>query len=72
MEAVSLKGEQLIKCHGLGRIHTGSGSVPDSTEPNASGRLRDGFAFTLRATDPTRKVRVRFVVYTLRLLRGRL
>ena len=37
----------------LGRIHTGSGSVPDSSEPNASGRLCVGFAFTLLTTDPT-------------------
>ena len=27
--------------HILGRVHTGSGSVPDSSELNASGRLRD-------------------------------
>ena len=56
----------------LGRVHTGSGSVPDSSEPYASGRLRVGFAFTLLTTDPTRTVRVRFAVYTLRLLRDRL
>ena len=56
----------------LGCVHTGSGSVPDSSEPNASGRLRVGFAFTLLTTDPTRTVRVRFAVYTLRLLRYRL
>ena len=31
----------------LGHIHTGSGSVPDSSKPNASGRLSVGFAFTL-------------------------
>ena len=36
---------------GLGLIHTGSGSVPDSSEPYASGRLRVGFAFTLQKTD---------------------
>ena len=56
----------------LGRVHTGSGSVPDSSEPYASGRLRVGFAFTLLTTEPTRTVRVRFAVYTLRLLRDRL
>ena len=55
-----------------GRIHTGSGSVPDSSEPYASGRLSVGFAFTLQTTDPTRTVRVHFAVYTLRLLRDRL
>ena len=55
----------------LGRIHTGSGSVPDSGEPYASGRLSVGFAFTLQTTDPTRTVRVHFAVYTLRLLRDR-
>ena len=54
-----------------GRIHTGSASVPDSSEPNASGRLRVGFAFTLLTPDPTRTVRVRFAVYTLRLLTSR-
>ena len=56
----------------LGRIHTGSGSVPVSSEPYASGRLRDGFAFTLQTTDPPRTVRAHFAVYTLRLLRDRL
>ena len=56
----------------FGRIHTGSGSVPDSSEPYASGRLSVGFAFTLQTTDPTRTVRVHFAVYTLRLLRDRL
>ena len=56
----------------IGRIHTGSGSVPDSSEPYASGRLRVGFAFTLQKTDPTRTVRVHFAVYTLRLLLDRL
>ena len=56
----------------LGRIHTGSGSVPDSSEPYASGRLRVGFAFTLQTTDPPRTVRAHFAVYTLRLLRDRL
>ena len=55
-----------------GRIHTGSGSFPDSSEPYASGRLSVGFAFTLQTTDLTRTVRVHFVVYTLRLLRDRL
>ena len=55
-----------------GRIHTGSGSVPDSSEPYASGRHSVGFAFTLHTTDPTRTVRVHFAVYTLRLLRDRL
>ena len=58
--------------HLLGRVHTVSGSVPDSSEPYASGRLLVGFAFTLLTTDPTRTVRVRFAVYTLRLLRDRL
>ena len=48
----------------LGRIHTGSGSVPDYSEPYASGRLSVGFAFTLQTTDPTRTVRVHFAVYT--------
>ena len=56
----------------LGHINTGTGSLPDSSEPNASGRLRVEFAFTLLTTDPTRTVRVRFAVYTLRLLRDRL
>ena len=56
----------------LGRIHTGSGSVLDSSEPYASGRLSVGFAFTLQTTDSTRTVRVHFAVYTLRLLRDRL
>ena len=56
----------------LGRIHTGSGSVPDSSEPYASSRLRVGFAFTLQTTDPPRTVRAHFAVYTLRLLRDRL
>ena len=56
----------------LGHIHTGSGSVPDSSEPYASGRLRVGFAFTLKTTDPPRTVRAHFAVYTLRLLRDRL
>ena len=56
----------------LGRIHTGSGSVPVSSEPYASGRLRVGFAFTLQTTDPPRTVRAHFAVYTLRLLRDRL
>ena len=55
-----------------GRIHTGSGSVPDSSEPYASGRPRVGFAFTLQTTDPPRTVRAHFAVYTLRLLRDRL
>ena len=41
----------------LGRIHTGSGSVPDSSESYASGRLRVGFAFTLLTSYPTRMVR---------------
>ena len=59
-------------CVDLGRIHTGSGSVPDSSEPYASGRLSVGFAFTLQTTDPTRTVRVRFALYKLRLLRDRL
>ena len=59
-----------VKRHALlGRIHTGSGSVPDSSEPNASGRIRVVFASTLQTTDPTRTVRVHFAVYTLRLLR---
>ena len=49
-----------------------SGSVPDSSEPNASGRRRVGFAFTLQTNDPTRTVHVRFAVCTLRLLRDRL
>ena len=53
----------------LGHIDTGSGSVPDYSEPYASGRLSVGFAFTLQTTDPTRTVRVPFAVYTLRLLR---
>ena len=56
----------------LGRIHTGSGSVPASSEPYASGRLRVGFSFTLQTTGPTRTVRVHFVVYTLHMLRDRL
>ena len=56
----------------LGRIHTGSGSVPDSSEPYASSRLSVGCAFTLQTTDPTRTVRVHFAVYTLGLLRDRL
>ena len=56
----------------LGRIHTGSGSVPDSSEPFASSRLSVGFAFTLQTTDPPRTVHVHFAVYTLRLLRDRL
>ena len=56
----------------LGRIHTGSSTVPDSSEPYASGRLRVGFAFTLQTTDPPRTVRAHFAVYTLRLLRDRL
>ena len=56
----------------VGRIHTGSGSVPDSCEPYASGRLCVGFAFTLQTTDPPRTVRAHFAVYTLRLLRDRL
>ena len=44
----------------LGRIHIGSDSVTDSSEPYASNRLRVGFAFTLQTTDPTRTVRERF------------
>ena len=51
---------------------TESGYVPDSSEPYASGRLRVGLAYTLLTTDPTRTVRVRFAVYTLRLLCDRL
>ena len=47
------------------RVHTGSGSVPDSSEPGI------GFAFTSLRTDPTRTLRVRFAVYTLRLFRDR-
>ena len=49
-----------------GRVHTESGSVPDSSEPYASGRLRVGFAYTLLTTDLMRTVYVRFAVYTLR------
>ena len=58
--------------HNYGRIHTGFGSEPDSSELNASGRRRFGFAFTLQTNDPTRTVRVRFAVYSLRMLRDRL
>ena len=41
----------------MGRVHTESGSLPDSSEPYASGRLRVGFAFTLLTNDPKRTVR---------------
>ena len=50
--------------HDFGRVHIGSGSVPDSSEPYASGRLRVGFAFTLLTTVQTRTVRVRFAPCT--------
>ena len=53
-------------------VHTGSGSVPDSSEPFPSGRFRVGFAFTLLTTDPKRTVRARFAVYILGLLCDRL
>ena len=56
----------------IGRIHTWSGSVPDSSELYESSRLRVGFAFTLQTTDPPRTVRAHFAVYTLNLLRDRL
>ena len=54
-----LTTDVVIKYHVClyGRVHTGSGSVPDSSEPYASGRLRVGFAFTLLTADPTRTVR---------------
>ena len=51
------------------RVHTASRSVPDSSEPFASGRLRVGFAFTLLTTDPMRTVRVPVAVFKLRLFR---
>ena len=34
----------------LGRIHTGSGFVPDSSEPYASGRLKPGLQFERKST----------------------
>ena len=70
LHVVSTQSKQCMRK--LGRIHTGSGSVPDSSEPYASGRLRVGFAFTLQTTDPPRTVRAHFPVYTLCLLRDRL
>ena len=50
-----------LRPHQYGRMHTGSGSVPDSSESYASGRLSVGFVFTLQTTDPTQTVRVHFV-----------
>ena len=54
----------MINANNIGRVHIESGSVPDSSEPYTSGRLRVGFAYTLLTTDPTRTVRVRYAYGT--------
>ena len=41
-QVISSQINDLFKINNLGRIHTGSGSVPDSSEPYASGRLSVG------------------------------
>ena len=76
VDGLQFKQRSTICIHSIfclnGRVHTESSSLPDSSEPYVSGRLRVGFAFTLLTTDPTRTVRVRFAVYKLRLLCDRL